>query len=57
MRVENLESAGLVVSAWQEAGEGLEAVPVGEAGEGLLPTLGHHAQQVGVLCSLWRTVM
>ena len=41
-----VEGAGLVVTTGGQAGDRLEAVPVGEAGQGLLAALGHHAHQV-----------
>ena len=44
-----LEGAGLVVPAGHEAGDGLEAVSVCQAGESLPPTPGHHAGQVWAL--------
>ena len=50
-----LEGAGLVVPAGHEAGDGLEAVSVCQAGESLPPTPGHHAGQVWALCPLRRT--
>ena len=50
-----LEGAGLVVPAGHEAGDGLEAVSVCQAGESLPSTLGHHADQVRALGPLWRT--
>ena len=50
-----LKGAGLVVPAGHEAGDGLEAVSVCQAGESLPPTLGDHADQVWALCPLRRT--
>ena len=50
-----LEGADLVVPARHEAGDGLEAVSVCQAGESLQPTLGHHAGQVWALGPLRRT--
>ena len=50
-----VKGAGLVVPAGHEAGDGLEAVSVCQAGESLQPTLGHHAGQVWALGPLRRT--
>ena len=47
-----VEGAGLVVSTGHQAGEGLEAISVREAGQGLPATLSHHTEQVRALCPL-----